>query len=517
MNAWLLMNTCLSLTALGAAFALRRAPARLTFFLLLGALVLWCLPLSPVVLSSGPPAMESLDLIPIGPAGSTPSILVSDAAPGVPWLWLLLAAGAAGGVVFTLRAVRSVRQARALRPGAQPLVTGAGSFPDADNPPPTWIIQGRQAFTTGVFRPSIWVGQACLDSSAARAILTHEWVHARRRDNAWLWIVELIRHVLWWNPLVWLLAREARLKLEMSCDEACEGYFEPGVYLKNIAAFFAGTNDRHRLVETSMLGGESTLTRRVRHLVSHRPLGPAHLSVLLAALLTSAAVLVQAEGPYGRSSSSSLEVEENGSYRLTLENAHPGEAVQKLASLGRVHVLAHPAVNNWRLTIVLEGTRERWIDGVEYLMTSGKFGATFGYVINEGKLLLAPKTVLATGSSEWLADALELGVLQPPPPDLNSLRVGVDVLMTYRGETFRQTGLVLSEQAWFGLRQATLGLNLRPTVLEDDQVRLDLRIDDTSTGKVLAAPTLITLSGRDAIVEIGGENPLRVEVSPTIL
>lgn len=518
MMSWLTMNVCISLIALAAVALLRRAPARISFYLLVGALVSWCLPLSPWIVESSSVSMKSLDVIPISaiaPQVGTAPLVAAPSTPGLSLMWLLIGAGAFGLAAFAARVMKSQRQLRELRAKATPLDPSHWDFLDTQRIPVSWLIEGNNAFTTGLLRPTIWIGQTCLDSTAAKPILTHEWVHAARRDNLWLLLIELVRHGLWWNPLVWVLAHRAKLKLEMSCDEACEQQFDTGVYLKEVAAFFTGNNPRNDLLSTSVGGTKSTLVKRVQHLVSRKPFGRTHGLVLIATTLATAAVLVQAEVNFGPSSVSMLQIEDSGRYRLTLDNAHPGDAIQRLASLGGLHVLAHPDTNSWRVSTVIEGAREQWTQSVRDVLNANRIGRSYDYVVESGKLLLAPKAVLASGDDGWLTNALQMTALAPPPPDTEASRIAIDVAIQHGEASFKQNGLVLSEKAWFALSQASIGLNIRPTVLEDDQVMLQMRIDDTESGKVLSTPTLITAAGKTAMIKVG--DFLTVEVSPTTL
>ncbi|MCD7844888.1 MAG: M56 family metallopeptidase [Oscillospiraceae bacterium] len=70
-------------------------------------------------------------------------------------------------------------------------------------------------FTFGVLRPVILLTPG-LSGQALHMALTHEGIHARRRDN--LWHYALVVH--WWNPAVWLMARLLRMDVEKSCDKA---------------------------------------------------------------------------------------------------------------------------------------------------------------------------------------------------------------------------------------------------------------------------------------------------------
>ena len=59
-----------------------------------------------------------------------------------------------------------------------------------------------------------------LSPQELRAVLLHEVVHARRRDNLICLLHELTLCALWFHPLVWLAGARMRLFRELSCDES---------------------------------------------------------------------------------------------------------------------------------------------------------------------------------------------------------------------------------------------------------------------------------------------------------
>jgi hypothetical protein len=52
-----------------------------------------------------------------------------------------------------------------------------------------------------------------------RNVLLHELAHVKRRDLLRLLLVELIRALYWFNPLVWRAASRAALEVEKACDD----------------------------------------------------------------------------------------------------------------------------------------------------------------------------------------------------------------------------------------------------------------------------------------------------------
>ena len=85
-------------------------------------------------------------------------------------------------------------------------------FGNAVLPPMLWSF----GFSTALYIPAaLW---SELDDSGRRLVLLHETIHLKRRDDQVRWIVALACVLLWWNPLVWLAAREIRWLEEEACD-----------------------------------------------------------------------------------------------------------------------------------------------------------------------------------------------------------------------------------------------------------------------------------------------------------
>ena len=73
----------------------------------------------------------------------------------------------------------------------------------------------------GVVRPVILLNAEAADAHhQAEAILAHELTHVARLDWAKLLLAQLVTALLWFNPLVWLLAREAHQLREEAADDA---------------------------------------------------------------------------------------------------------------------------------------------------------------------------------------------------------------------------------------------------------------------------------------------------------
>jgi len=75
--------------------------------------------------------------------------------------------------------------------------------------------------TYGIFKPVILLPKN-LDWRAEKRlsyILTHEYIHIRRFDILWKWILAITLAVHWFNPLVWVMFMLANRDMELYCDE----------------------------------------------------------------------------------------------------------------------------------------------------------------------------------------------------------------------------------------------------------------------------------------------------------
>lgn len=75
---------------------------------------------------------------------------------------------------------------------------------------------------SGIFHPCILLPigiDRLLSQREFDAVLLHELVHARRRDNLIRLLYELSLCALWFHPLIWLAGARLALYRELSCDE----------------------------------------------------------------------------------------------------------------------------------------------------------------------------------------------------------------------------------------------------------------------------------------------------------
>ncbi len=73
----------------------------------------------------------------------------------------------------------------------------------------------------GIVRPRIILPEKLLeDTMHLKYIFMHELIHYKRLDIYYKWLMQIVRCIHWFNPIVHMISREINKACEMSCDEA---------------------------------------------------------------------------------------------------------------------------------------------------------------------------------------------------------------------------------------------------------------------------------------------------------
>ena len=73
-------------------------------------------------------------------------------------------------------------------------------------------------FVTGLLHPVIVVPTLTLSQQEWYYVLSHETAHYLHGDTIYIWLIELLRVVFWWNPLFYLFHRKIGIYIEESAD-----------------------------------------------------------------------------------------------------------------------------------------------------------------------------------------------------------------------------------------------------------------------------------------------------------
>jgi TonB family protein len=185
----------------------------------------WVVPVpqpAAVVFETGPDAVQ---VLPSVESPRTPASTAEAVARFVPIVW---GAGVAAGALLLVVGLARLAWITAR---AVPLVTGPwpGLVEDVTarygiRRPVRLLRTDRHdtIATWGVFRPRVLLPVEAEDWSEewARVVLSHELAHVRRGDWAVQILAEVLRALLWCNPLIWLSCARLRRESEYACDDA---------------------------------------------------------------------------------------------------------------------------------------------------------------------------------------------------------------------------------------------------------------------------------------------------------
>lgn len=70
----------------------------------------------------------------------------------------------------------------------------------------------------GILKPVLLIPEDLVDKEELNHVLNHELMHYKRCDILYKWLVAFVKCIHWFNPLVYVLAKEIDTECEISCD-----------------------------------------------------------------------------------------------------------------------------------------------------------------------------------------------------------------------------------------------------------------------------------------------------------
>ncbi len=125
----------------------------------------------------------------------------------------------------------------------------------------------------GLLSPAILLPMVECSEDDYAVIFTHELKHYKRRDLWYKLLLLASRCVHWFNPLVWLMLREADNDLEISCDEAVvknRSIDDRAFYCETILRIMRREKNRYAMLSTGFQGGKKVLQRRFDAVLNDR-------------------------------------------------------------------------------------------------------------------------------------------------------------------------------------------------------------------------------------------------------
>lgn len=159
-----------------------------------------------------------------------------------------------------------------------------------------WCSGISSPMLTGLLHPVILIPPVQLAQEEAALILSHELIHYKRHD-LWYKIIILMATVLhWFNPVVYLMAREASSQCEISCDALVLREADAGSrrrYGETILAMVRHSNRQHTTLSTNFYGGSRGMKNRMTAIMDtgHKKAAVIVLCLVFAGMLLTGATL----------------------------------------------------------------------------------------------------------------------------------------------------------------------------------------------------------------------------------
>lgn len=133
--------------------------------------------------------------------------------------------------------------------------------------------QVKTVFTYGYFKPVIVLPGIARnwEKVQIRAVLLHELAHIKRRDFLTNLLVQVVKVIYWFNPLVWIATSRIRLEAEQACDDlVLQSGMQPWEYgqqLVDAAKMLQQQPIRAKQLSFSITGGQA-LKKRMQSILN---------------------------------------------------------------------------------------------------------------------------------------------------------------------------------------------------------------------------------------------------------
>ena len=231
--AHLWQSSCFALLAGLLAFALRKSPPRVRYWIWLSASLKFLVPLAllislgsmiprpaqRVVVVEAPVPISQPTFVQISEPFTPTSDSTAPVQAPTPTNWAPVAIGivwALGFIASTSARCRGWFRIRAALRTGRPV--------ELPIPIPALIAPGAtEPGIVGLLRPVLVLPPRLLERLNAHqlnAVLAHEMCHVRRRDNLFAAVHMLVEAIFWFHPLVWWIGSRMVEERERACDEA---------------------------------------------------------------------------------------------------------------------------------------------------------------------------------------------------------------------------------------------------------------------------------------------------------
>ena len=126
---------------------------------------------------------------------------------------------------------------------------------------------------TGFLRPVVILPDVHYDGEKLYFILKHELIHWKRKDVSVKLLLAAANAVHWFNPLIWVMRKEAVIDMELSCDERVTqdaGYAVRKAYTETLLSVIHQQCTRGTMISTQFYGGKQIMKKRFQNILSKK-------------------------------------------------------------------------------------------------------------------------------------------------------------------------------------------------------------------------------------------------------
>lgn len=161
--------------------------------------------------------------------------------------------------------------------------------------PNLWVCE---ALTTpvlvGLVRPVLLLPHESYRKAELRFILRHELCHLKRRDMLYKLVLTAAGTLHWFNPMMYLMLRQADEDIELSCDSAATAGFDRAERVEYSRTLLAAAQAKPHTVPVTTCFGSTTrrLRRRITNVLGEQKKRGVGIAVLVLAVMLLASCAI---------------------------------------------------------------------------------------------------------------------------------------------------------------------------------------------------------------------------------
>lgn len=122
----------------------------------------------------------------------------------------------------------------------------------------------------GFFRPILVLPDMDYRQEALEFILRHELIHLKRHDIFWKLLFVAANALHWFNPIIYLMQKEAVVDMELSCDEQVirhAGFENRKAYTETLLSTLSRQYTKTTKLSTEFYGGKEIMKKRFQNIL----------------------------------------------------------------------------------------------------------------------------------------------------------------------------------------------------------------------------------------------------------